>query len=105
MRSWWRGSSQYVCRSLPALLMVDCSVRLIGRRGCGRCGHRQGLEIGHDGVDLVGTEMILKPWHVRGAAADELAHQVLLPAERHPGQDRAKMADVRELYLHMADHA
>src|SRR5258708_6042756 len=36
---------------------VDGSARLIGRRGCGRCGDRQGLDVGHDGVDLVGLEM------------------------------------------------
>ena len=37
--------------------MVDCSVRLIGRRGCGRCGDRQGFDVRHDGVDLFGSEM------------------------------------------------
>src|SRR5262245_7509904 len=49
--------------------------------------------------------MIFEARHVRGAAADELTHQVFLPAQRHSGQDRAVMSDVRELHFHVAHHA
>src|SRR5207248_241209 len=37
--------------------------------------------------------------------ADELTHEILLPAQRHFGQDRAEMPDIRELHFHVADHA
>src|SRR5215470_16028310 len=92
-------------RIMAGLLIVVSSVRRIGRCGCGRRGDRQGLDVGNDGVDLVGTEMILEARHVRRAAADEFTHDVFLSAQRHPGQQRAKVPHGRDLHLHVTDDA
>src|SRR5580704_17519864 len=51
-----------------------------GRRRAGRRGN--GFDIGDDGVDLGGLEVIFEARHARRAVADHLAHDVGLAAER-----------------------
>src|SRR6266853_5399605 len=65
----------------------------------------QRFQIGDDGIDLVGLEMILETRHVRRAVADDLAHHGFLAAEGVPREIRAVFGGRGDLQLHMADHA
>src|SRR5712692_9940674 len=97
----WRRKTKWKTWHLLQFARNLNSARRIGARR----RDRQRFEIGDDGIDLVGLEMILEARHVRRAVADDLAHYGLLAAERVLREIRAVFGRRGDLQLHVADHA
>src|SRR6202043_731904 len=74
------------------------------RRRRGRIRRWHGFQIRDDRIDLGRLELKLEARHARGSGADELAHDVLLAAERVFRQDRPILS-ARDLRLGVADDA
>src|SRR6516225_6263967 len=78
-----RAAAETLARTRARAWRMACSVLLVGvarRAGFGRSrcigGRRNGLDIGDDGVDLGGLEVVLEARHAWRAVGDGLVHDV-----------------------------
>src|SRR5262249_23130443 len=91
------AASNLRVRSMTASPIVPIHSALDGRAG-------DGFEIGNDGIDLRGIEVILEAGHAWGTVADNLTHDAFLPG-RGILREFRPIERARHLRLGVADAA